>query len=304
MSTQNRYLSVAEAIREAQVQLMKGSRDVFVIGEGVPDPKGCFGTTKGLKEQFPDRVFDMPVSENGMTGVCIGAAVAGMRPIMVHMRADFLLYAADQIINNAAKWWAMFGGQAGPCPIVIRAVIGRGWGQGLQHSQHLENMFGSIPGLNVMCPSNAYDAKGMLIKASRSKNPTLFFEHRWIHSLKCHVPEEMYEVSMPTLVRSGSIGVTAWGYMVHECMKAAEFLSTQGIELRIVDSRAPCSSSSSFDIIKEDSLCPPSPALSKDFYPTIEDIVVSYGGKITEEIEQYCSSRPHDVPNEDFMGPF
>ena len=126
-----RKLTMAQAIHEAQIQLLESDERTFIIGCGVGDPKGVFGTCpKSMKDAFPDRVFDSPVSENGVTGVCIGDAVNGMRPIHVHQRMDFMLYAMDQIVNNAAKWKAMFGGQAGSCPLVIRCVIGRGWGQG------------------------------------------------------------------------------------------------------------------------------------------------------------------------------
>lgn len=277
--------STVEALNEATEQLLRESDKVFLIGEGVPDPKGCFGSTTGLKKKFPDRVFDMPVSENGMTGVCIGAAVSGMRPMMVHMRADFLLYAADQIINNAAKWWGMFGGQGGSCPLVIRAVVGRGWGQGLQHSQHLEKMFSEIEGLTVLCPSNAYDAKGMLIWASRQKNPVLFFEHRWIHELKCEVPDEMYEVKPePVRVIGGALqSVLTYGYLVHEAVEAYK----NNPIFEVWDMRGPKGAT-----WVEKSCCPPSPHLSKGFYPTAQNLGAP------------PSDKPHDIPNPDFRGPF
>ena len=284
--------TTAEAIREAQAQLLLESKDVFIIGEGVND-QGAFGTTKGLKEEFPGRVLEMPVSENGMTGVCIGAAVSGMRPIMIHMRADFLLYAADQIINNAAKWWGMFGGKAGSCPLVIRDIIGRGWGQGMQHSQHLEKMFAEIPGLTVLCPSNAYDAKGMLIWASRQKNPVLFFEHRWIHELKCEVPTQMYEVEPEPKRLTKKVNyccmdskfrvIKTYGYLVHEAMEAYRHNSN----IEVWDMRGPLGAN-----WVEESCCPPSPYLSRGFYPTAQDL----GAPATD--------RPHDVPNPDFKGPF
>lgn len=301
--------TTVEAIREATAQLLESSSDYFVIGEGVPDPKACFGSTKDLHKDFPGRIFDMPVSENGMTGVCIGAALGGMRPIMVHMRIDFLLYAADQIINNAAKWHAIFGGQQS-VPMVIRAVLGRGWGQGLQHSQRLEKMFASIPGLKVVCPSNAYDAKGLLIAAARDNNPVLYFDHRWIHEMKSEVPDEMYEIAIgePKVLRDGVIPVTAWGYMVHEVMKAAEFLDKQGIEIQVIDSRGPIDGSAGL-VIEELSMCPPSPGASRGFYPTPVSIMTEVGQRLgvpvdTTAAELYVNSKPHDTPNEDFRGPF
>lgn len=309
----SKILTTAEAIREATALLLKESPEYYVIGEGVTDPKGAFTTTINLHKEFPGRVFDMPVAENGMTGVCIGTAIAGMRPIMVHMRADFLLYAADQIINNAAKWYQMFGGRGGAVPMVIRAIIGRGWGQGIQHSQHLESIFAMIPGLEVVCPSNAYDAKGMLIAAARSKNPVLFFEHRWIHDLKSEVPDELYEIPLnqPNIVREGKGPVVAaWGYMVHECLKAAEFLSKQGIDVCVVDCRGPVEGNEKkYILIKEESGCPPAPHLSRFYYPSITEIMMTVGEHMGRKISlteavAYESSRPHDVPNPDFRGPF
>jgi pyruvate dehydrogenase E1 component beta subunit len=142
---------------------------VIVIGEGVPDPKAMFGTTAGLRERFGgERVFDMPLSENGATGFCIGAALSGMRPVMVHQRIDFALLAMDQLVNNAAKWHYMFNGKAS-VPLVVRVIVGRGWGQGPQHSQSLQGLFAQIPGLRVVMPTTAHDAKGMLMAAIADK---------------------------------------------------------------------------------------------------------------------------------------
>jgi pyruvate/2-oxoglutarate/acetoin dehydrogenase E1 component len=283
--------TTAEALREAQDQLLGSDPNVFIIGEGVND-QGAFGTTKGLKDKFPGRVLEMPVSENGMTGVCIGAAVSGLRPIMIHMRADFLLLAADQIINNAAKWWGMFGGRGGTCPLIIRAIIGRGWGQGLQHSQHLEKMFAEIPGLIVVCPSNAYDAKGLLIWATRQNNPVLFFEHRWIHELKCEVPDEMYEMIPHARVLQHSINLShpqcrkiqTYGYLVHEAMAAAK----HNPYLNVIELMSPIGAN-----WVEKSCCPPSPGLSRGFYPEAHDLC-----------DRIPRHEPHDVPNSEFKGPF
>src|SRR5581483_4411863 len=152
-------ITTSAALREATDQAMAADQRVLIIGEGVPDPKGIFGTTLGLREKYgAERVLDMPVSENGLTGICIGAALAGLRPILTHQRVDFALLSLDQIMNNAAKWYYMFGGQQS-IPLVIRMVIGRGWGQGAQHSQSLESLFAHIPGLKVVMPATPYDAK-------------------------------------------------------------------------------------------------------------------------------------------------
>lgn len=171
----------AEYIRQAQATALK-DKNVILIGEGVPDKKAVFGSTAGLKDQYPDRVFDMPVSENGVTGVMIGAALGGLKPIMVHQRIDFSLYAMDQIINNAAKWYSMFGGKSRNVPMVIRMVIGRGWGQGNQHSQNLAALYAHVPGLKVMMPSNGQDAYEMFLKAVDDPNPVLFLENKWLYA--------------------------------------------------------------------------------------------------------------------------
>src|SRR3990167_3336413 len=174
----SREIKFHQAILEATTQLMESNPDVYVIGLGAPDPKGLFGTTMGLEEKFgPNRVMDMPASENAMTGIVIGSALMGMRPIMTHQRVDFSLLALDQLINNAAKWHYMFGGK-GSVPMVVRMFIGRGWGQGPQHSQTLHSIFAHIPGLKVVMPSNPQDAKGLFISSVQDNNPVIFLEHR------------------------------------------------------------------------------------------------------------------------------
>ncbi len=230
-------ISAAEAIRQGTEQLFASSEKYYVIGEGTTDPKACFGTTAGLQKKFPNQIFDMPVSENGMTGVAIGSALLGMHPIMVHMRVDFMMYAMDQIINNAAKWNAMFGG-ARPVPIIIRAFIGRGFGQGMQHSQNLEAMFAHVPGLKVVTPSNAYNAKGLLIAAACENNPVIMIEHRWTHYVTSEVPSEMYkvEIGKARIAREGTdITIVSWSFMLLECLKAADFLTAQGISAEVLD---------------------------------------------------------------------
>lgn len=235
-----REITCAEAIREATDQAMAANEDVFVIGEGVPDPKGIFGTTLGLEEKYgKGRVMDMPVSENAVTGVCIGAALRGMRPIMTHQRVDFTLYALEQIVNNAAKWYFMFGSQSS-VPIVIRMIIGRGWGQGAQHSQNLQAMFSQVPGLKVVMPAMAYDTKGLLIASIEDNNPVIFLEHRWVHSLTGVVPKEMYRVPLGEagLIKSGDdVTVVASSYMTIEALRAARVLEMFGVGVDLIDMR-------------------------------------------------------------------
>lgn len=236
-----RKLTQAEAIREAHFQAMEMDSRVILIGEGVPDPKGVFGTTAGLQAAFgAHRVFDMPLAENGMTGVCIGAAMSGIRPVMVHQRIDFALLALDQIINNAAKWRYMFAGQVS-IPLVIRLIVGRGWGQGPQHAQSLQALFAHIPGLKVVMPTSAYDAKGMLLAAIEDDNPVVFIEHRWLHGVCDHVPEEAYRVPLnQAVIRRAGVQATvvAFSYMVIEVLLAAKALADYGIDLEVIDARS------------------------------------------------------------------
>lgn len=241
-NSEGRELTFAEAIREGLDQSMERNAQVIVIGEGVPDPKAIFNTTAGLSEKFGSgRVFDMPLAENGMTGICVGAALSGMRPVMVHQRVDFALLAMDQLINNAAKWHYMFDGKA-TVPLVVRMIVGRGWGQGPQHSQSLQAMFSHVPGMKVVMPTTAYDAKGMLIAAIEDDNPVLFIEHRWLHHVKDVVPETFYRVPIDkarVLQVGGAVTIAAFSYMVFEALIAAKALySSMGIDVEVIDMRS------------------------------------------------------------------
>ena len=234
-------IQYSAAILQATDQLMEMDPQVYLMGLGVPDPKGIFGTTTGLQEKYgPDRVQDMPTSENAMTGIAIGSAILGMRPIMTHQRVDFFLLALDQLINNAAKWHYMFGGQMS-VPLVIRLIIGRGWGQGPQHSQTLHSYFAHIPGLKVVMPSNPYDAKGLLVSAVKDNNPVIYLEHRWLHNVYGEVPSELYSVPLgkAKIVEKGSdITIIACSHMTLEAYKAARYLKEDGISAEIIDLRS------------------------------------------------------------------
>jgi pyruvate/2-oxoglutarate/acetoin dehydrogenase E1 component len=236
-----REIKYSEAILEATDQLMECDPNVYIMGLGVPDPKGIFGTTSGLGKKYgADRVLDMPTSENAMTGVAIGSAIQGMRPIMTHQRVDFFLLALDQLINNAAKWHYMFGNQM-KVPLVIRLIIGRGWGQGPQHSQTLHSIFAHIPGIKVVMPSNAYDAKGLLISSVEDDNPVVYIEHRWLHGISGYVPPEMYRVPLgkAKVIQEGTdITVVACSHMTLEAFKAAQWLKQDGISVEIIDIRS------------------------------------------------------------------
>ena len=235
-----RGLTYGEALLEATSTAMASDPDVFVLGEGVDDPGGVFGSTLGLIDKFgPERVMDTALAENGITGIAIGAAIAGMRPLMVHMRVDFLPLALDQIMNHAAKWHYMFGGRVN-VPITIRAIIGRGWGSGAQHSQSLQSIFTQVPGLKVVMPATPYDAKGLLLESLYDNNPVIFLEHRWLYGHVGHVPKGDFRVPLGTaLVRKEGADVTivAVSLMVFEAIKAAEVLAEEGIDAEVLDLR-------------------------------------------------------------------
>jgi pyruvate dehydrogenase E1 component beta subunit len=359
MPVDNREITYAAALREAIDDRLKEDPAVFIIGEGVTDPKGIFGTTSGLLERYgAHRVSDMPVSENALTGVCIGAALRGLRPIMTHQRVDFALLSLDQIINNAAKWYFMFGGQTS-VPLVIRMIIGQGWGQGAQHSQNLQALFAHIPGLKVIMPVTPYDAKGMLIAAVKDPNPVICLEHRWLYNLKGYVPEVSYTVDLgqAKVIREGTdITVVASSYMTVEALKAAQVLEKAGISPELIDLRTirPLDRQRISQSVKKtgrllvvdsgwttggiageiitqvvetlfhdlrgapsrialpDIPTPSSPGLTKNFYPGCRHIVericamLQKGGHQMEQLLKgfQDDTKPHDVPDLSFTGPF
>ncbi len=236
--TNNRVLTYGEAILEAITQEMDNDESVFVLGQGVDDPKGTLGTTIDLHKKFgKNRSFDVPVAEEGILGVAIGAALAGLRPINVHIRVDFLLVCMNQLINMAAKSHYMFGGSFN-VPIVVRGAIGRSWGQGAQHSQALHSFFMHTPGLKVVAPTFASDAKGAMIASIRDNNPVIFIEHRMLYSLKENVPIESYtrEQGKARIVRKGDdITIVAISHMVVESLRACIHLESIGINAEVID---------------------------------------------------------------------
>ncbi|MEO0250278.1 MAG: pyruvate dehydrogenase complex E1 component subunit beta [candidate division WOR-3 bacterium] len=240
MSMPNRRLQYSLAINEAFHQLMEADESVFLMGQGVKSPWYVGNTAKGLLERFgPRRVIDTPVSENGITGAAIGAAIAGMRPIVVHPRMDFLLYALDPIINEAANWRYMFGG-ASKVPVVIWAIVNRGGEQGAQHSQALQALFTHVPGLKVVMPSNPYDAKGLMISAVRDDNPVVYIDDRWLYCAEDDVPNFPYAVPIgkARVSRPGEdCTVIATSYMVSEALRAASILENEGVSIEVIDLR-------------------------------------------------------------------
>ena len=235
-----RELTYAEALREGLRQTMASDPSVFLIGEDVGVYGGAFGVSAGLLGEFGDtRVIDTPISEAGIAGACIGAALTGMRPVGEIQFMDFVTLSMEQLVLQAAKIRFMFGGTA-TVPFVLRMPGGAGTGAAAQHSESLENWFVHVPGLKVVMPSNAYDAKGLLISAIYDDNPVIFIEHKLLYKTKSEVPEEPYRVPLgqASVVRSGRhLTLVATSLMVVRALEAAAQLANEGIEVEIVDPR-------------------------------------------------------------------
>ncbi len=235
-----REITMAEALNEAMRQMMEQDESVFVIGEDIGPYGGAFGVTRGLYEQFgAERIVDTPISEAGIAGACVGAALTGMKPIGEMQFLDFVTIAMEQLVLQAAKVRFMFGGKAS-VPMVMRLPGGSGTGAAAQHSQSLENWFVHVPGLKVVAPSNAYDAKGLLVAAVNDPNPVIFVENKILYKTSSHVPEELYEIplSQSHVVREGdALTIVAYSVMVQRALEAAEQLADEGIEVEIVDPR-------------------------------------------------------------------
>lgn len=236
-----REIKYQQAISEAHIQSMERDPSIFLFGVGVADPSGIFGTTLEARKKFGlTRVFDTPMSENTLTGVGVGAAMCGMRPVLIHARNDFLLLTMDQIVNHAAKWSYMAGGKL-KVPFLIRAIIGRGWGQAAQHSQSLQALFAHIPGLQVIMPVTPYDAKGMILQAMESNMATVCIEHRWLYEKTGPVPENYYTVPFGKgrLVREGKdVTIVAISHMAFEALAAVDELAKAGISAELIDPRS------------------------------------------------------------------
>jgi len=235
-----RRLTYQQAIKEALTQLMQEDERVVLLGQGLDSPWSFGDTTLGLIHRFgKKRVFDIPISENGMTGVAIGAAMTGLRPILMHPRVDFMYLTMDQIVNHAANWRAMFGGRVN-VPVVIRGVVNRGNEQAAQHSQSPHAMFAHVPGLKVVMPASPADAKGLLVSAVRDPDPVIYIDDRWLYSLEGEVPESMEPtpIGLGRRVRQGKdLTVVAISYTVPRAERAAERLESEGISVDLLDPR-------------------------------------------------------------------
>jgi len=239
---ENRMTDLAEQIRIGLDEALEQDPKLILMGLGVTDPKGVFGTTLGLHQKYGcTRVLETPTSENAVTGIGIGLAITGHKTVMVHQRLDFFLLAMDQLVNSAAKWHYMYGGQQS-VPITIRLITGRGWGQGPTHSQNLHSWFTHIPGLKVVMPAFAQEAKELLRLSIDDPNPVLFLEDRW-----CHVQKAKFsDVSTPRSIQLGqaeilvsgdSLTVVAAGFAAVESLRAVSFLKEQGINAELINLR-------------------------------------------------------------------
>ncbi len=235
-----REITYLEAIREAMTQEMERDSRVFLIGEDIGEYGGAFQVTYGMLEKFGhERILDTPITELGLTGAAVGAALIGMRPIAEIMFMDFTTLASEQLVNQAAKLRFMFGGQS-TVPMVLRTPAGSGTGAAEHHSQSFENWFVHVPGLKVVMPTTPYDAKGLLVSAIRDDNPIVFIEHKLLYKTKGDVPEELYEIPLgkADIKRAGKdLTIIATGIMIQKSLAAAEELAKEGIDIEIVDPR-------------------------------------------------------------------
>jgi pyruvate/2-oxoglutarate/acetoin dehydrogenase E1 component len=241
MNGKQAELSYAEALRQGLAQAMELSEKVVVVGQLVDYAPGVFGSTTDLAERFGKaRVRDFPVAESTMTALGIGAAVAGMRPVLVHHRLDFMLYSIDAIVNWLSLWRFKANNESA-APVTIRAIVGRGWGQGPQHSKSLHAWFAHVPGLKVAMPATAFDAKGMLLESIFGEDPVLMIEHRSLFGLKDRVPETPYRVRFgkAALRRAGDNATfVAAGVMVPFALRVAGQLAERGMSCDVVDLRS------------------------------------------------------------------
>ena len=233
-------LSYIDALNEALTLALELDPNVLVLGQGVNDPKGMFGVTTGLYKKFGiGRVFDTPLSEEGMTGICTGASMNGLRPVYMHNRPDFLLLAFNQIVSHASKIHYMDNGETN-VPMVIWSAIGRGWGSGSQHSQTIQGLLLGVPGLKIIMPSTPYDAKGLMLAAIADNNPVLIFEHRWSMRNKGVVPEGIYKVSIGKGIyrRAGKdLTIVGTSHVLELAIQAAAELAKEGVTADVIDLR-------------------------------------------------------------------
>jgi pyruvate/2-oxoglutarate/acetoin dehydrogenase E1 component len=238
--TKPRIINCGQAINEGLIEAGIKNDSVIYLAEGVDDPSAVYGTLSGLSNHFAaSRIIEMPLSENALTGIAIGAALMGKRPVLSFHRVEFALLAMEQIVNNAAKTHYISRGNHS-VPIVIRLIVGRGWGQGPAHSQSLEAMFAMIPGLKVIMPTFPADAKGLIIAAIEDNNPVIIIEHRWCHYIQGDVSTGYYTSDIETpkeIIKGEDITIVASSFMTVEAIEAAESLKELGYTASVFDLR-------------------------------------------------------------------
>ncbi|PIQ96169.1 MAG: alpha-ketoacid dehydrogenase subunit beta [Nitrospinae bacterium CG11_big_fil_rev_8_21_14_0_20_56_8] len=237
---EGRILSYVEALNEALALALEIDPHVLVLGQGVNDPKGMFGVTTGLSAKYGNaRVFDTPLSEEGMMGISTGAAMNGLRPVYLHNRPDFLLLAFNQLVTHASKIHFMDNGKT-KVPMVVWSAIGRGWGSGAQHSQAIQGLLLGVPGLKIVMPSTPYDAKGLMLSAIADNNPVVIFDHRWCMRQNGVVPEGMYQVPLGRGVyrRNGrDLTLVGTSHTLEMAINAVDSLEGEGITADVIDLR-------------------------------------------------------------------
>lgn len=227
----------SERIDDCFLEIFKSDKNVIMMGLGINDPKKIFNTTNKVSKHFSRRVFDVPISENSITGIAIGCALNNLKPILTHQRLDFSLLTLDQIINQAAKWHYMFNGKKN-VPLVIRLIVGRGWGQGPQHSQSLHSFFSHIPGLKVVMPSTSSSAVMLMKQSVKDPNPVIFIEHRWLHNIRFKEKKfsNSTKIGKSRILNSGKdITIISCSYMTIEMIRISDYLKKNNISFELID---------------------------------------------------------------------
>ena len=282
-------ISYREALNLAMTQEMERDSSVFTYGLDVSDHKRIFGSTVGLVEKFgSDRCFGTPLSEDAMTGFALGSAINGMRPIHIHIRVDFLMLAMNQIVNMISNFRYMTGGQL-KIPIVIRAIIGRGWGQSAQHSKSLHSFFAHVPGLKVIMPTTPFDAKGLLASAIRDDNPVICLEHRWLYDIVDKVdvsPEAFVPLGEPAVLQEGSdLTMVATSWMNVEALRAAEVINKfHKKKIEVIDPRtiAPLNYRTIYESVNKTGYC-----IIADY----DWINCGFSAEVSARVSEFCFNK-------------
>ena len=304
VATQERVIEFRDALREAMSEEMRVDKRIFLLGEEVAQYNGAYKVSKGMLDEFgPRRIIDTPISESGFSGMAIGAAMRGLRPIVEFMSWSFSLVAADPILNNAPKMLYMSGGQFG-CPIVFRGNDGAGGQLASTHSWSVESLYANVPGLKMVIPYDAYDAKGLLKTAIRDDNPVFFLESERLLSTKGHVPEEEYTIEFgKALIRREGADCTiiSFGRPLHFCLEAAEELAKEGISCEVIDGRTirPLDIETMITSVKKTNAC----VVVDQSWP-----FASVGSEIASQIHRYCfddlDNHVHRVHSDDVPTPY